>query len=173
MSNLHWTLDLHHCGSNCTLYQCELRVTFPSLYGGSMEHFYTFCVECQPNIWDFEYFVLIWQQIIHKKTTNLESYKDWFILAELSVVWFISIEFSQKISLLIKSNFRLKGYSVILWYEVHFSLQIQILFHILKELSYTNLTSIGLLQKHNSFDKIAFLTFWCPGIRNYSTVFNG
>ena len=47
-----------------------------------------------------------------------------------------------------------------------------ILLHIQKELSlYTNLTSIGFLQKQPSFDKIGrSLHFW---IRNYSAVFNG
>ncbi len=48
----------------------------------------------------------------------------------------------------------LKEYSEILWSRVHFSSHILILLYILKELSYTNLTCIGLLQKQNSFDKI-------------------
>ena len=68
----------------------------------------------------------------------------------------------------------LKGYSEILLSKVHFSQHMMILLHILKEPSYSNLTSIGLLQKQNSFYEIrsifAFLNFWCPGI---STVFNG
>ncbi len=45
-----------------------------------------------------------------------------------------------------------------------FSPHILFLLHILKELSYTNLTSIGLLQKQNRFDKIGrsvhFLNFY-------------
>ena len=58
----------------------------------------------------------------------------------------------------------LKGYSEILWAGVHFSQHILILLYILKELSYTNLTSIGFLQKQNGFDKIGrsvhFLNFY-------------
>ncbi len=51
-------------------------------------------------------------------------------------------------------NHSLKGYSDILWAGVHFSSHILILLYILQELSYTNLTSIGHLQKQNGFDKI-------------------
>ncbi len=61
-------------------------------------------------------------------------------------------------------NMRLMEDSEIPRSGVHFSPHILILLHILKELSYTNLTSIGLLQKHNSFDKIErsvhFLNFY-------------
>ena len=49
--------------------------------------------------------------------------------------------------------------------------------HIQKELPYNSLTSTGLLQKQSSFDKMGrylrFGNFLCPGIRNYSAVFNG
>ena len=41
----------------------------------------------------------------------------------------------------------LKGYSEILWSEVHFSPHILILLHILKELSNTNLTSLNIPLK--------------------------
>ncbi len=55
-------------------------------------------------------------------------------------------------------------YSEIFWCGVHFSPQLLILLYILKELSYTNLTSIGLLQKQNGFDKMGrsvhFLNFY-------------
>ncbi len=52
------------------------------------------------------------------------------------------------------TGFLLKGYSEILWSGVQFSSHILILLYILKELPYTNLTSIGLFQKQNGFDKI-------------------
>ncbi len=60
----------------------------------------------------------------------------------------------------------LKRYSEILWAKVHFSPHILIFFffHIQKELSYTSLTSTGLLQKQSSFDKIGrslgYCNFW-------------
>ncbi len=46
--------------------------------------------------------------------------------------------------------------------------EILILLYILKELSYTNLTSIGLLQKQNGFDKmdrsVHFLNFYVRAV---------
>ncbi len=73
-------------------------------------------------------------------------------------------------------NVTLKGYSEIFWSGAHFSSHILILLYILKELSYTNLTSIGLLRKQNGFDKIGRSVHFLismSGHRNYSTVFNG
>ncbi len=55
---------------------------------------------------------------------------------------------------ILEVHLHLKGYSENLWAGVHFFPHILILLYILKELSYTNLTSIGLLQKQNGFDKI-------------------
>ncbi len=75
------------------------------------------------------------------------------------------------------SLFYSEGYSEIR--RTLFSTNSLILLYIQKELSYmyTNLTSTKFLQEQSSFDKIGrslhFLNFWCPGIRNYSTVFNG
>ena len=62
----------------------------------------------------------------------------------------------------------LKGYSEILWSEIHFLVHTDFVAYSERTLLYYNL----LLQKQFSFDKIsrpfAFLNFWCPAIRNYS-----